>query len=919
LEVRTGETPLALGGAKQRALLALLVLDANRVVSRDRLIDELWGEAPPETAVTTVQVYVSRLRKLLPAGSLQTRAPGYLLAVEPKAVDRHRFEGLVTEARGAAPARASPLLREALALWRGSAFAEFGEVASLQGESGRLEELRLAAVEDRIEAELELGLQAELVGELETLVVEQPERMRLRGQLMLALYRCGRHGQALAAFQEARATLDELGLEPSETLRRLERQILNQDPALDLAVRPPANARAVLPVPRSSFVGRERELAELISFLRNGGRRLVTLTGPGGSGKTRLAIEAATEAAGKYPDGVFWIPLASLAEPRLVVETIARTLESKDSLADRIGDRTLLLLLDNFEHLIDAAVELSTLLSACRNLRLLVTSREVLRLQGEIEYPVPPLAQAEAEELFCVRSRLPRDEAIADLCRHLDDLPLAVELAAARTAVLSPEQIRDRLTERLDLFKGGRDADPRQQTLRATIEWSYELLTEPERQLFARLAVFAGGCTLDAAEDICNAELDVLQSLVDKSLVRKSDRFWMLETIGELARERLRASSEAGEMARRHADYFLALAEKAEPALKGPNQGVWLERLEDDHDNLRKSLDWLLESHEPERAARLAAALWMFWYMHGHYSEGRRWLRRALDATADEPSQTRSTVLDGAGYLAIEQGDTDEALALVQAGLASAKQAGATAAAAIAAAHLCAALSTDPSAALAAGEEARALARAAGDDWALAVALNNLGVATWLLGEDPTPYHEEALALRRRIGDGSRIALSLGNLAVLALQLDDLEKAASLYSEAFEIATAIGDKRHICMAGSGLAEVAYREHRWQDADTQARDILRTARELGAKHPMTSTLAILAGIAAITGDPTRAARLASAVELHAPIGLDGVQADLEHAKAGCDPRAWEQAWAAGQAMSLDQAADYALSSAETTAS
>ena len=429
-----------------------------------------------------------------------------------------------------------------------------------------------------------------------------------------------------------------------------------------------------LPVPASSFVGRERELAEVSSLLRNGGGRLATLTGPGGSGKTRLALEAAGDVVGDYPDGVFWIGLASLREPGLVVETIAGTLGARSGLAEQIGDRTLLLLLDNFEHVIDAAVELALLLGACRNLRLLVTSRELLRLQGEVEYQVPPLAQDEAEDLFCARSRLPRDDEIADLCRRLDDLPLAVELAAARTAVLSPAQIRERLSQRLDLFRGGRDADPRQQTLRATIEWSYELLSDPERQLFARLAVFAGGCTYEAAEVVVGADVDGLQSLVDKSLVRRTGgRFWMLETIGELARECLGASGEAEAIGRRHADYFLDLAEQAEPALKGADQPSWLQRLEDDHDNLRRGLDRLFDHGENELAARLAGALWLFWYMHGHVSEARRWLRRALDACPDQPSESRAKVLDGAGYLAVEQGDDDEAISLLEASFSDAK------------------------------------------------------------------------------------------------------------------------------------------------------------------------------------------------------------------------------------------------------
>ena len=679
-----------------------------------------------------------------------------------------------------------------------------------------------------------------------------------------------------------------------------------------------------LPAPASSFVGRERELAEVSSLLRNGGGRLATLTGPGGSGKTRLALEAAGDVVGDYPDGVFWVGLASLREPGLVVETIARTLGARSGLAEQIGDRTLLLLLDNFEQVIDAAVELAALLGACRNLRLLVTSRELLRLQGEVEYQVPPLAQEEAEDLFCARSRLPRDDEIADLCRRLDDLPLAVELAAARTAVLSPAQIRERLSQRLDLFRGGRDIDPRQQTLRATIEWSYELLSDPERQLFARLAVFAGGCTFEAAEAVVGADVDGLQSLVDKSLLRRTGgRFWMLETIGELARERLGASGEAEAIGRRHADYFLDLGEEAEPALKGADQPSWLRRLEDDHDNLRRSLDWLFDHGENELAARLAGTLWLFWYMHGHVSEARRWLLRALDACPDEPSESRAKVLDGAGYLANEQGDRDEAISLLEASLSDAKRVGATSAAAIAAAHVCGVLTfSDARAAVASGEEAVALAREASDDYVLAVALNNLGGPTMALGENEqaTAYYEESLALRRQIGDVSRIALSLSNVAEMALLKGDIARAAAMWAEAAEIATAIGDKRHISIAHGGLASVAYRERRWEEADAHARESLRLARELGMKPLVVAEILCLAGTAAARGDPTRAARLAAVAELHQSLlGPEEAvfaelhRADIERAKAACDPETWERAWSLGTAMSLGEAATYALSS------
>ena len=554
-----------------------------------------------------------------------------------------------------------------------------------------------------------------------------------------------------------------------------------------------------------------------------------------------------------------------------------------------------------------------------------MTSRELLRLQGEVEYPVPPLIPAEAEELFCARSRLPRDGEIADLCRHLDDLPLALELAAARTAVLSPAQIRDRLSQRLDLFKGTRDADPRQQTLRATIEWSYELLSEPERQLFARLSVFAGGCTFEAAEEIARADVDTLQSLVDKSLVRRTGgRFWMLETIGELARERLESSDDADEIGRRHAEWFLALAERAEPFLKGSEQPVWLQRLEDDHDNLRKSLDWFFEHDEPELAVRLAGALWLFWYMHGHVSEARRWLRRALDACPDEPSELRAKVLGGAGYLASEQGENDEALGLLEESLSYAKEVGATAAAATTAAVLCAIRAeaqgrgSDPRPVLATGEEAVAFARVAGDDFVLALALNNLGSATMsLLGDDEraTAYFEESLELRRRIGDMSRIALSLMNVASIALRADDISRAATLFAEAAEIATAIGDKRHICFAQAGLGWVAYRECRWQEAGAHMQESLRLAKELGMRRAVVEAILAFAGIAAATGDIGRAARLAGAAEFHGSLFLEATfhENDIEGARASCEPETWEQALAEGRAMSLDEAADYALSS------
>ena len=329
-----------------------------------------------------------------------------------------------------------------------------------------------------------------------------------------------------------------------------------------------------LPRPVSSFVGRDEEVADVCELLRDRAR-LVTLSGAGGSGKTRLAIESAIALVSEFANGVFWVDLAALRDPALVSATIARTLGAKDDLNEHIGERQMLLVLDNLEQVIDAAPQLSSLLATCPNLRILVTSRELMRVNGEVEYAVPPLATPEAVALFTVRSGFEPNEAIAELCARLDNLPLAVELAAARTSVLSPSQILERLAERLDLLRGGRNFGARQQTLRATITWSHDLLSVEERLLFARFGVFAGGCTLEAAQTIARAEFDVLQMLVGKSLVHHSgERFGMLETIRQFAAERLDESNETVELRRRHAEFFMALAEEAEPSLLGPSPKI---------------------------------------------------------------------------------------------------------------------------------------------------------------------------------------------------------------------------------------------------------------------------------------------------------------------------------------------------------
>ena len=409
-----------------------------------------------------------------------------------------------------------------------------------------------------------------------------------------------------------------------------------------------------LPRPASSFVGRQRERDELVAMLSNG-TRLLTLSGPGGSGKTRLAIEAASELVSAFKAGVFWVGLSGLREPALVSEEIAQTLGAQGDLAEHIGEREMLLLLDNFEQVVEAAPEVAGLVEHCPHLKVLVTSRELLRVRGEVDYPVPPLAETEAVELFCGRARAEPDETIVELCRHLDELPLALELAAARAQVISPRQILDRLSQRLDLLQGGRDADPRQQTLRATIDWSHDLLDDEERRLFARLAVFAGGCTLAAAEEACGAQLDTLHSLVAKNLLRHADeRYWMLETIREYANERLDEPT----IQSRHAEYFLMLAEEAAPhlAVGAGDPTPWLDCLAADHDNLRAAFDFFDANAMVEFERRLAAGLWRFWQIRGYYAEGLRRLQCAFDADT-EVSDLRAQVARGAGFVATFSGD----------------------------------------------------------------------------------------------------------------------------------------------------------------------------------------------------------------------------------------------------------------------
>jgi predicted ATPase len=456
------------------------------------------------------------------------------------------------------------------------------------------------------------------------------------------------------------------------------------------------NGRTNLPAATTSFIGRERELAEVLDHLSRDDVRLLTLTGPGGTGKTRLATQAAGELVVRYGDGVWWVPLAALRDPRLVLEGAAQVLGVKDGLADHIGDKSMLLVLDNFEQVVEAAAGLADLLASCNRLELLVTSREPLHITGEQKYVVPPLVHEEAIRFFLARagavdSGFQATGAVSEICRRLDDLPLALELAAGRVRVASPAQILQRLEQRLALLTGGpRDLADRQRTLRATIAWSHDLLGPEEQRLFARLSVFRGGCTLQTAEQVCEAELDMLQALVNKSLLQHAgERYWLLETIREYAAERLEASPDADKIACRHAEHFLRLAEETEPEVRvAGNPREPLERLAHENDNLRAALDRFQFGGETQAAPRLAGALLAYWNSFQLLPEGRRHLTLTL-AADQRPTAARAKALAAAALAELHGGD--------------------------------------PSAASLRAEEARALHQELGDAWGVARSM-------WLLG-----------------------------------------------------------------------------------------------------------------------------------------------------------------------------------------
>ncbi|MBS1887630.1 MAG: tetratricopeptide repeat protein [Actinobacteria bacterium] len=872
LEARREGRTIALGAPRQRQLLAALLLAAPTPLTRERLIDEVWGAAPPASARHAVEVYVSRLRGALGATAIGG-GPGASYATAAPA-DARRFEQLV----GGEPDEAR--LEEALALWRGPVLADLAYEGPLGSEIARLEELRLGARERLAEHRLRRGGHAEALADLRDLVAAEPLREDARGLLMLALYRCGRQVEALDAFREGRDLLvEELGIEPGAELRELQTAILRQDPAL---ADPAGRRRRNLPAPPTPLVGREREIEDLVALLR-GPARLVTLTGTGGTGKTRLALGAAEALADEFVDGAHFVDLAPLRDPAAVLPAIAHAagLDPEQEPAAQLRERRALLLLDNFEQVLDAATAVGALLRDAPGVDVLATSRLRLDLYGEHEFAVDPLDRDRGIELFCARARA-RDRRFApsatvgEVVARVEGLPLAIELLASRVDEVGVEEMAAGLPV-LDLAAAGpRDAPDRHRALRAAIDWSLDLLAAEERLRFAALGVFAGGLDAAAAAAVLDSTTADLDRLTDQSLLRRQGERWtMLEVLRERALELPGASAAVRE---RHAAHYLELAELSEPALKGSDQAAWGERVEREHGNLRAALGHAA----PPEALRIAAALGFFWYTHGYSAEGIAQLERTLAAAPDAAPLLRGRALQALGILRSQRGD---------------ERAEAT------------------------FGEALAMFRRAGDRTRVAVALNSLGALARERG-DPEAARAgfaEAIEIYRALEDRQRLADPLSNLGVVAVDDGRLEEAATLFEESIALDRAFENRWGVAQTFSGMAALALARGAPDEALALLAEAAEVLRALDDRPSLVRVLEQLAATAAVRGDDALAARLWGAATAQRETAGEprtsgdaaAIDRHLDASREALGPERFAEAAGGGAAIELETALAEAL--------
>jgi predicted ATPase/DNA-binding SARP family transcriptional activator len=918
LEVADGDgRPVEVGGARLRTLLILLALDSGRVVTAERLVDGLWADDPPSGAPNALQSLISRLRRAVPGLPIESHPAGYRLVLDGEALDVLEFDRLAAHGRALLdrdPAAAADALGTALGLWRGPALADVADADFARGHVSRLDERRLGAVEDHVEARLALG--SADVAELEALVTAHPLRERLRAQYMRALNAEGRQAEALATYEDARRTLaEELGVDPSPELRDAHLAVLRGAPE-----RPRPSVRTNLRTRLTSFIGREEEIDRVAKLLEE--NRLVTLTGPGGAGKTRLAVESAERLTERMPGGVWLAELAPVGDPAEVPQTLLSALglreralvsnmrgalpataDPVERLVAALADERMLIVLDNCEHLIDACAGLADrVLADCPGVRVLATSREALGITGETLWPVPPLAFPEdgspvpAEDLLAypaVRLLAERGaavrpgfavgtdrDAVLAICRRLDGMPLAIELAAARLRTMTAAQIADRLDDRFRLLTGGsRTALPRHQTLRAVVDWSWDLLDEPEHVLLRRLSVFAGGATLESIEEVCGGDvLDALTGLVEKSLVSTdtSGRYRMLETIRAYAAGRLSQAGEAQRVRRAHAHYFVELAETAEPLLRTCDQMEWLKRLAAEDGNLYSALRWAIDVHDGALAVRYVAALGWYWFLRGQRTEGEQLAAEAVALPGEGPAHARALAYMywllgafGGGDRPVDKQELRQRLALAL-----------EASAAIDQDELHPVLHIAPmglqifDGQVDLALEKLSVLESARDPWLRALSRTMRGHALMNLGrvDDIEEIFRGALAAFRVLGERWGLSLTLTGLAEVALWNGEPEAAKACIEEALGYSVSLGGQDEASFLRIRLAHAYSATGEEARARAELETALRGARRRGSSDDLAFVYFSMGELARREGDVTAArAHLEEAVRHITPGG------------------------------------------------
>jgi predicted ATPase/DNA-binding SARP family transcriptional activator len=889
-EVVAGGTHAEVGGSKRQALLAMLALGRGRMVDVDALVEGLWGEELPAAPRNALHHHVARLRAALGERAIIGSADGY--ALKDARVDAVRFEELLAQTRGALRdgevRGAADAVAAALALWRGPALQGLTGTAWFSAKARRLETLRVDALEEQFEVALALGEHRELTPALASALADNPFRERLWGQLMLALYRSGRQADALETFQEARRVLgDELGLEPGLELRRLQEAILVHDPAV-AAVPVDRRRRGNLPAPATSFVGREDELRQVAALL--GEHRLVTLTGPPGVGKSRLALEAARSLQQEFPEGTWLVDFTRAGDAQDAVRLVADAVDVRGSdplarLASRLRDAGACIVFDACEHVLDEAARMaSTLLAQCPQVRILATSREALRVASEARFPIAPLplpddgapaASCAAVELFLERARTTRpgfqpdgeDLALAaELSRRVDGLPLAIELAAARVNVLGLAELVSMLEHRAAFLRDTPAADPSRIALQGLVEWSYDLLHRDEKTLLQQLAVHRGGASLASLSAVAGAHglsaatvAYLLAALVDKSIVSASfagrvARYDMLDSVREYVLDRLAESDGLAPARAAHAEYFATLADDARAQLRGREWLDWQTRLAAENDNFWAALAYARDAPDPGVALRLGTLAWYFG-LAGRVSEGRRFLDLALAAARDDaPVELWIELLAGLCYLATEELDVDVALIAGERAVALAATAAAPRELGLAQLTLALALaqSGTPERADGMARSASATLEAAGDDWGVAAASVIRGAAAARDGDVAT-VAAMAAAIRRHADAIEYDAFRVPGLlleAWVAERGQDRSAAVEGYRRALELAGRVGFGEHAAFALAGLGSIALASGDGHEAEELQRQALATAQAaqapLSAAHAGVQLARIAAG-------------------------------------------------------------------------